>query len=59
MKWEDIDLSKWKVDVLLRDHSDVAYSLYNKPTETVDDRTSQRVDLTDELNEMNSKFKNI
>lgn len=59
MKWEDIDLSKWKVDVLLRDHSDVTYSLYNKPTETVDDRTSQSVDLTDELNEMNSKFKNI
>ena len=59
MKWEDIDLSKWKVDVLLRDDSDVTYSLYDKPTEIIDDRTSQVVDLTDELNEMNSKFENI
>ena len=59
MKLEDIDLSKWKVDVLLRDDSDVTYSLYDKPTETIDDRTSQAVDLTDELNEMNSKFENI
>ena len=59
MKWEDIDLSKWKVDVLLRDDSDVTYSLYDKPAEIVDDRTFQTVDLTDELNEMNSKFENI
>ena len=59
MKLEDIDLSKWKVDVLLRDDSDVTYSLYDNPTETIDDRTSQVVDLTDELNEMNSKFENI
>lgn len=59
MKWEDIDLSKWKVDVLLRDDSDVTYSLYDKPAEIVDDRTLPRVDLTDELNEMNSKFENI
>lgn len=59
MKWEDIDLSKWKVDVLLRDDSDVTYSLYDKPAEIVDDRTLQTVDLTDELNEMNSKFENI
>lgn len=59
MKWEDIDLSKWKVDVLLRDDSDVTYSLYDKPAEIVDDRTLPAVDLTDELNEMNSKFENI
>ena len=59
MKWEDIDLSKWKVDVLLRDDSDVTYSLYDKPAEIVDDRTLPVVDLTDELNEMNSKFENI
>ena len=59
MKWEDIDLSKWKVDVLLRDDSDVTYSLYDKPAEIVDDRTLPVIDLTDELNEMNSKFENI
>lgn len=59
MKWEDIDLSKWEVDVLLRDDSDVTYSLYDKPAEIVDDRTLPAVDLTDELNEMNSKFENI
>ena len=59
MKWEDIDLSKWKVDVLLRDDSDVTYSLYDEPAEIVDDRTLPVVDLTDELNEMNSKFENI
>ena len=59
MKLEDIDLSKWKVDVLLRDDSDVTYSLYDKPAEIVDDRTLPVADLTDELNEMNSKFENI